>query len=196
MTARVLAHDLIYRGLSGVEWSVRWWRWILSISKSHNPTFDRTGKYSGMCQKYKRVFFLCQTFGNFDGKIIRKARIPRDTALFMPIINWISVSGVDGETASELKSIAKRKIDSVADLRLILNGEDICGLSQFRYQSPIFGIVLPKNNILELESGFRRCVSDGYWIFLKPMNYMILSSYGSCSSGVNRIEVTYELSMH
>lgn len=196
LAAEVLSSDSLLGGHTVAEWSVRWWRWLLSMPRMESPAFDLTGRNCSLYQVYPEVYFLCQTIGNSESQVIRNVTIPKNKALFMPIINWISISGVDGETVEELDSVAKKKIDAVTDLELKLDGRHVGGLNKYRSRSRVFDIILPKNNVLDATSGSRRCVSDGYWIFLKPTKKIFtLSSFGSCSSGVNRIGVNYELSV-
>jgi hypothetical protein len=194
IAADVLSIFSLYCGYTTAEWSARWWRWLLSIPRRENPAFDSTGRNCGISQQYPKVFFLCQTVGNSKSPVFRKAIVPRNKTLFLPIINWISISGVDGETDEEINSVAKKKIDAVSDLELKVNGERIKNLHDYRIRSPFFDIILPENNVLYEPPGSRRCVSDGYWIFLKPLQKKItLSSFGACSSGINRIGIVYEL---
>ena len=196
LAAEILSIDSLQYGHTTSEWTIRWWRWLLSIPRIENPAFDSTGNNCGLCQEYPEVFFLCQTIGNSESQAFRKATVPKNKALFMPIINWISISGVDGETVEELNSVAKKKMDAVTDLELKLNGKVVDGLHKYRSCSPVFDIILPENNVLDMVSGSRRCVSDGYWVFLKPVrDNFTLNSFGSCSLGVNRIGIGYELTI-
>jgi hypothetical protein len=119
------------------------------------------------------------------------------TSIFMPIINWISILHVDGETDQELVEIANKRMDVVANLQITLDDLSVKrGLEEYRVQSPFFGVTLPKGNILGSLSGPIRAVSDGYWLFFKPLQGDIkLSSFGSCSSGVTKIGVNYNLSI-
>jgi hypothetical protein len=194
--AALLSLDRSNFGCTTDEWSIRWWRWLLSIPEANNPAFDSTGKNCGLFQEYQDVFFLCQTLGNSERPIFRKASIPKDKTLFMPVINWVSLSGVDGKTDEELSLAAKKKIDSVTNLKFQLNGIEVGGLSGCRIRSKAFDITLPEKNILNATHGPTRCVSDGYWVFLKPIKEnATISTFGCCSSGINRIAISYELSL-
>ena len=115
----------------------------------------------------------------------------------MPIINWISILHIDGETDQELIEIANKGMDVVANLQITINGFTVKnGLEESQVQSPFFGVTLPEGNILGSPSGPIRAVSDGYWYFLKPLQGDTkLSSFGSCSSGVTKIGVNYNLSI-
>ena len=177
------------------EWSTKWWQWLLSIPKSNNPAFDYTGANANINQNCSEVFFLCQTYEDVLFMPNRTVIVPAGRYLFMPIINWISILHNDGETDEELIAIAKERMDIVANLTITINGITIKeGLEKYRAQSPFFDILLPADNIIELLPGPTRGISDGYWLFLKPLEKSAqLSSFGSCSSGVIKIGVNYNL---
>jgi hypothetical protein len=190
----ILPLELFHDGCTAREWTIRWWRWLISIPRDQSPAFDSTGCNSDLYQIYPEVFFLCQTVGNSKCQLLRKTMVPRNKLLFMPIINWISISGIDGESVEELNSVAKKKIDSVTDLEFSINGQVVNGLHKYRISAPLFEVIFPKDNVLDVPPGLRRCVSDGYWMFLRPIKEnIILSSFGACSSRANKIGITYEI---
>ena len=84
-------------------------------------------------------------------------------------------------------------MDAISELKIFINGITIKEeLEKYGAQSPFFNVTLPEDNIFGLSPGSRRCVADGYWLFLKPLEQNItLDSYGSCSSGVNKFAVNY-----
>ena len=43
-------------------------------------------------------------------------------SVFMPIINWISILNVDGQTDEELASVAKKRMDVVSELEVTIDG--------------------------------------------------------------------------
>ena len=60
--------------------------------------------------------------------------------------------------------------DKVNYLEAKVNDIGIKDLSKYRLQSPLFNFTLPKNNILELPlQTTTQAVSDGNWVFLKPV---------------------------
>jgi hypothetical protein len=178
------------------EWSARWWQWLLSIPKSKNPAFDSTGANANIDQNYRNVFFLCQTYESAPTVPNRTVTVPSGKSIFMPIINWVSILHIDGETDQELIDNAIKKMDVLANLKIAINGFIIKkGLEVYRAQSPIFEIMLPEDNIVGSPSGPARAVSDGYWLFLEPLDSNTsITSFGSCSSGATKIGVSYNLS--
>lgn len=187
-------------GLTYGEWSARWWQWLLSIPRSKSPAVGASGDNAYLNQDDPNVFFLCQTVESIlEGRVAQDRRIVvrAGRSVLIPIINWVSIFNVDGQTDEELVSVAKKRMDVVSELEVTLDGVTINeGLEGFRAQSPFFDMIVLEDNIFQLSSGFRRFVADGYWIFLKPLeNDIKLTTYGSCSSGVNKFGINYHISL-
>lgn len=185
-------------GHSYVQWSIMWWQWLLSIPKQTSPAMDLTGQYVSLNQTDRDVFFLSQTFGNLESVPTRKAIVPSGKAIFMPIINWISVTPDDGTNDMELQETAKRKIDTVAvqELQLSVDDRKLEGFKDYRVTSFPFEVCLPDDNLLNVKRGRTRCVSDGFWILFElPNRSHVISSYASCSSGVTKIGISYILDL-
>lgn len=182
-------------GLSYSEWCIKWWQWISSIPKHNNPALDWSGIKVYESQSDSRVLFLCQTYEGVETTPSRRNRITKGRSIFMPIINWISIMYQDGNSDNQLLEIARSKMDVVGPLEITINGVTVNkGLEEYRIQSPFFEIDLPENNLFGISAGKRRCVSDGYWVFLRPIFENIrLSSFSSCSSGLTKIKVSYDL---
>jgi hypothetical protein len=177
------------------QWTAKWWQWVLNIPAHKNPMLDQSGQNASLNQGSADVFFLCQTYEQTSSIPTRVIEIPIGKLIFMPVINWLSLSGSDGFSDEELLSIAKKRIDMVVNLEASINGERIHGLEKFRVRSPFFEVDLPEGNVIGLPPGNRRGVSEGYWIFIvsecKKVN---LKSFGSCSSGATKIGVNYNIS--
>jgi hypothetical protein len=185
-------------GRTYAEWSIKWWQWLLSIPKPYNPAFDFSGLHAGVSQSDPNMFFLCQTIEAVGFTPTRTMNIPAGHAIFMPVINWVSIMDVDGKNESELLSVAKEKMDVISDLSIIVNGvKTIEPLNNYRVNSTLFLTELPDNNIFSLPSGRRQFVSDGYWICFQPRtNNIKISSFGSCSAGITKISVNYNLNIN
>lgn len=182
-------------GLTYEQWSKKWWSWLLNIPIQNSPVYDETGRNAHWGQDDPNVFFLCQTYGQSNSNPTRRILIHRGKSLFMPLINWISITPEDGLTDSELISKAQSKMNSIRDLRMIVNGyEFTADLCQYRVQSKPFCVDLQKDNILALQPGPKKIVSDGYWILTESiLKSLYLTTFGSCSAGLTRIGVNYDL---
>ncbi len=178
------------------DWSIRWWQWISPIPRQSNPAFDLTGEFVYNSQNIDDVTFLCQRIEGRGNIPRRKSNLPYGNYFFMPIINWISIYGIDGIDDRELIAIAKEKMNVIDTLELRINGFYLTSeLMKNRVLSTFFDIDLPENNIFGLDEGRRRCISDGYWIFFQSSSdRLIVSSNSSCSSGITKIGAEYHLS--
>lgn len=182
-------------GLSYDQWCIKWWRWLLSIPKFESPVIDLTGINAKLNQNDSCVFFLCQTFECSDIVPIRNITIPRGRSVFMPLINWISTIPDDGMTDEDLVIKANKKMDAIQNIKVIINGNEInLKDTDLRVIAGPFEVTLPDANILNLDAGRTRVYSDGYWMLSRPLNSAIsLSTYGSCSLGLTKIGVLYNI---
>lgn len=184
-------------GVSYGEWAIRWWQWLLSIPKSLNPSLDTSGKNAHNNQKYPNVLFLCQTYEDTEFNPIRWINICKNTAIFIPVINWISLLHHDGESDRDLLDKATSRMDVVGNMEISINGFSMKNqLHNYRVLTPFFIVELPEDNIVDLAPGARRAIADGYWVFLKPLPKGVsLKTFGSCSSGATKIGVHYEITV-
>jgi hypothetical protein len=183
-------------GKSYEQWIVEWWKWLLSIPKSQNPAFDMSGSRMGLNQPDSSVIFLCQTIEGLETKFTRKGNMLPNRGIFMPIINWISIEGEDGESDQQLYDVAKKRIDAVVKLDFRVNDQRVnINLKEYRIQSPFFEAKINKDNIFGIEPGLRRFYSDGYWVLFKANGpSLTISSFGSCSSGITNVAIEYDIS--
>lgn len=184
-------------GLTFNQWTVKWWKWLLSIPKSMNPSIDLNGENALISQPDRRVFFLCQSIEGTIEKPTRKLSIPKGKSIFMPILNWISTFYEDGNSKLELVETAAERINAIENLQVKIGGKNIQGLKEYRFKSKFFEVNLPTINILGLPSGKSLFFSDGYWLFTKRIfNDTEISTFASCSSGLTKIGVNYSIKVY
>lgn len=181
-------------GLTFSQWTIKWWQWLLSIPKENNPAFDMSGTHVSENQWDPNVWFLAGTFG---GSVIRSCKMPLGKAILIPVINY-ECSFADEPTItteSELKLKCEREIDDIKNLFFGIDELFLRDLSAYRTPSPLFDVDLGENNILGVHECTTKMISDGYWIFVKPLgigSHKLISS-GSCRSGRIMIGTTYDL---
>jgi hypothetical protein len=196
-------YSIMYRrdenpfGKTWEEWTAKWWRWILSIPKESNPGIDTTGKKFDTNQNDPNVLFLVGTYG---GSAERNYTIPKGKALLFPIINFTTSYAEEPalKTESELISRAKSDIDDIVNKEATVDGVGLHEVDKYRVASLPFDITLPENNALGLEAGPTLAVSDGYWVFLKPLTpgKHEIHAAGSCSSGKTTVDITFRLTVN
>jgi hypothetical protein len=154
-------------GMTYGEWTAKWWQWIYSMPEEDNPAVDATGENCANNQSGP-VWFLAGTFG---GAVTRECTIPSDKAILYAIMNVECDSATDPtlDTESELRSCAKADQDTVITKEITIDGVNISNLDSYRFQSPLFNLTFPENNIAGIAPQTAKAVSDGYWIFLEPL---------------------------
>ena len=185
-------------GLTISHWTIKWWRWLLSIPKDKNPALDMSGTNLSESQTDPNVWFLAGTLG---GAVMRNCKIPLGKAILMPVINY-RCSFADEpaiNTEEELTLKCNKEIDDIKNLSFRIDDMFVADMSSYRICSPLFDVCLGENNIENntlYDNRFdTKMVSDGYWIFLKPLNpglHKLISS-GSCRSGKIMIATNYDL---
>jgi len=147
------------------EWTVLWWKWLLSIPKKTNPALDTTGRYCHKSQTNQNAWFLAGTRG---GPAERRCKIPYGKAILFPVITSEFSFSQDPNlnTEEQLIRAVEQDIDTVNRLMVVVDGITLEGLDvfrdNFRVRSQPFDF--------KIEGVNTRIVSDGYWIFLKPPN--------------------------
>lgn len=156
-------------GVSYAEWTARFWQWLLEQPSDNNPLNDQTGKNCANNQKDPNVWFLLGTAG---GSAERTCVIHAGKAILVSIINVVCSYATDPElkSESELRSCAKTDQDKVTSVELTLDGVKLPDLKKYRIQSPLFDVTFPKNNVFGGKPGPTKAISDGYWVFLKPLS--------------------------
>ena len=154
-------------GLTYGEWTAKWWQWIYSMPEEDNPAVDDTGVNCANNQSGP-VWFLAGTFG---GAVTRECTIPSDKAILFPIMNVECDSATDPsfDTEAELRSCAKADQDTVITKEIMINGVNIGNLDSYRFQSPLFNLTFPENNIAGIAPQTAEAVSDGFWVMLEPL---------------------------
>jgi hypothetical protein len=173
-------------GDSWEQWTTKWWQWLLSISKDVNPALDTTGEVFSLAtqDRNSKVIFLP---GNLGGSSVRTYVLPLGKALLIPIINFTTSYSEEPNLKSEpdLVERAKKDIDDIVERFAEVDGWPIYNLGEYRVHAPPFKIFVVANNIFNIPPGDTTAVSDGYWIFLRPLNTGTheIHTIGSCSSG-------------
>jgi hypothetical protein len=166
-TGKIFPPDTMPYNMTYGEWSAKWWQWILSIPTENNPLNDDNGRNCAVEQSGP-VWFLVGTTG---GLIERTCTIPGGSAILIPVINgecsYAEYPSFGSE--SELRSCAITQMDKATQLKARIDGVDVTDLNTYRFQSPLFNLTLPENNIFGLPAGTTEAVADGFWILLEPL---------------------------
>ncbi len=180
-------------GLSYIEWTIRWWKWLMAFPKPCNPAFDQSGSDCAKNQSDKNVWFLAGTvMPVLSAK--RSCAIPHGRAILFPVINNLIsyLEYPDLETDDQLKALARK--DYKLGIEMLLTIDDwILSHEICRIDSNPFEIEYPNDNIFDTRPGVSRAVSDGFWIFLAPLSKGIHSIYFSAKDLNYQTNVSYAI---
>lgn len=154
-------------GMSYEDWTVKWWKWLLSIPSETNPSLDKTGQDCGLEQGNLSLFFLA---GGAGGVVERTCDVPADKGILIPV-NTVECSLLEfpaAKTDADLQKCAEKDESSNPGLFLSVDGREFKDLAKYRVPSRAFDINFSQNNIFGV-SGPTRAVSDGYWVILEPL---------------------------
>lgn len=151
-------------GMTYGEWTSEWWRWFLSIPTDQNPINDPAGERCAE-QQSGPVWFLV---GSGGGRAERSCAVPAGVAILIPAINVECSLAEDDSLKNEadLRACANSDQDLVTQTAATLDGSE---LEVHRVESPLFDVTFPADNIFAAPEGPTQAVSDGYWVFLKPL---------------------------
>lgn len=183
-------------GLTLGQWTVEWWKWLLSCPIQANPAYDGTGINSSLNQRGP-IWFLAGTFGEHEVPH-RASSIPSGKGILFPIINYELnlLENPEFVTDDALIRAVKKDEDDIKNILVIVDGQS---LSPLRVQTDpkLFFIHLPPDNCLHLPPKRIKFASDGYWIFLKPLRIgqHRIFFHASCSGGVRKCTVSYDITV-
>lgn len=183
-------------GQSYGYWTVKWWRWFLSIPKSNNPALDESGKHAHINQPAAHVWFLAGKIANENGYLpYRLCRLPEGRSVLFPVINFEANPLEYRELKTDRDVIERVRIeeDSITRKECSVNGKPVPP-QRVKSEPLIFELRLDEESVLSVKGGGTTFASaDGYWVFLKPLargNYTV-SFEGSCKYGKIKSGATY-----
>jgi hypothetical protein len=154
-------------GMTYGEWTAIWWQWFLSMPTNDNPINDQTGELCDSNQDGP-VWLLV---GSGGGQAKRSCEIPAGKAILIPAIIVECSYAEDSSltTEADLRACAKSDQDLVSDVWATINGVDLPDEDVYRVDSPLFDFTFIANNVISAPEGPTQAVSDGFWLFLKPL---------------------------
>jgi len=151
------------------EWTSKWWQWVMSIPRDKNPLLDTTGEYC--CQGQNGpVWFLAGTADIIQ--VERRCTIPTGKSILFPIIvSQFSYSEIPYiKTDEELIAHTAKDIDRWILLNATVDGFKLNDLDKYRVSVGPFDLAVSENNIWNMQAGTTKAVSDGFWLFLEPLD--------------------------
>lgn len=159
----LLSPDALVANRSQEDWSRVWWQWAASFEQAESPVADETGERCGAHQSGD-VWFLAGTYGT--KRTIRTCRVPRDTHLFFPLINYVVMPNRAPVSCEAVTNTAARMTDAASNLVLKIDGERHGDLSRHRQATrecfDIGVLVTPPVRMYP-------AAANGYYAMLRPL---------------------------
>ncbi len=165
-------------GKTNQQWSTEWWRTMMSYDCTNNPLNQQS--LSMTINQASPVVFLS---GMPSGISVRTIEVPRDKALFVPIINVLKEfpsTNTDqnprpGQTVEQyLKAEAATYINLATNMKVVLDRDLIKITSKERVATGLFNFKANKDLagcVGQAVTGQVQVgVSDGYWIVIDHLS--------------------------
>jgi hypothetical protein len=209
---KIFDRDSVVYGRTYSEWNAAWQQWADSIPTSQHPLFD-----NGDCSigQSGPVWFLGGKFvpvgGTAVNNVLRDCSMPTGKSLYVAVYNAEDSALEETNTGlaqpaqiGDLRDITETEMDSVADLRMEIDGEHIREIKErFRVQSPAFVFTLPADNFFTAigEGPFQAgtyfpAVDDGYYVMVAPLSIGDHTIHFHGAAGPYVRDVTYNISVH
>lgn len=152
-------------GLTYSEWTAKWWQWFIKIPNIQHPFGDTTGEKCSLMQNGP-VWFLVGS----AGKVERDCTISSDKAILIPIINTeCSYSESPNlKTKQDLTNCAVEG-QTNAQISASLDNRSIVDPKKYRITTDIFNVTYADDPVFPTNSKVSEAVSDGWYLFLEPM---------------------------
>ncbi|MGB0128829.1 MAG: hypothetical protein WBP72_14415 [Rhodocyclaceae bacterium] len=164
-------------GVTQADWTVRWWRWWMSIPQGVGPTNDTDGTQCGINQEGP-VWFIGGPIGD-NLSYERSCTVPAGKWILLPVINYlndypcVSDPGFQPGERQTLEAFlaegATSVIDGVTTYDAIL---DKRAAPVRRIRTGLFGFTAAADlNRFDtcLTGSPQLGVADGYFVFLEPL---------------------------
>jgi hypothetical protein len=185
-------------GLTYGQWTVKWWRWSLSIPKSINPATDDSGKFAYVNQPTSGVWFLAGKVASEHRTIPKRfCKIPASCSILFPVVNC-EISRLERpelKTDTDLKNHVDADEDTIILKKCIVDGKPV-PVQRIKSDPEVFEVTISEDNIYGIKStGRTTAAADGYWVFLRPLpiGEHYISFQGSCEKGKLNSGANYRL---
>ena len=157
-------------GLTFEEWASKWWQWAYNQPKGSNPLVDdNRGSLCKNGQDNENVWYLAGTLIN-NSEVVRYCTVPLGKAILFPI-SVAECSASKSNWWNNLFSNITEQLWKVCNAKMIKQNvtyDDQTMNPVFVKSSKIFKLVLPPNNVKDVEPGEKEAVNKGYWLMIEP----------------------------
>jgi hypothetical protein len=152
-------------GATYPQWAADWSEWIFSIPKDQSPFFDPDGQFCQVGQSGS-VFLLGSNFG---GESARHCAVRAGQSILFSPGGVTGVLHVDADTVEELRAYV---VDTLAYFTVSadIDGVPLQNLQRYSFVSPLHGLALPPDNVLDWLPGDYEAIDGGYFVMHTPFS--------------------------
>ena len=158
--------DDVPYGKSYQEWTSKWWQWHISIPLSQHPRENYTSDKCSIAQNGPVWFLADGPNGKWEE---RECIIPKDKSIIVQVLGSECDYGeANLKNDQDVMTCVDRGMIG-SKVKAILDGNQITELQKNRIGHYWFNITVPLDNIYEEPAGTYRALTDGWFLFLKPL---------------------------
>ena len=175
------------------DWTAKLSKWAYSFSGyNNNALLNPNGTVLMKYQPDNEPMFFLSGAWNSVGN--RSLNIPSDKGILFPVLNAEAsfTSFPNAKSEDDLKKILKFVLKAATYVGVQINGIPI---QHHRITTSLFDSYYAENNIFGWKSGPTKAVSDGYWVFLKPLPVGKYKIHLLGEQSFYRTEVTYDINV-
>ena len=151
------------------------WKWLVSIPKTHTPESDLTGEHSATGQTNNSPIFFLSIGPNRRPAVKRSCTISNGKGILIPVMVVVvsdkEVPEIPNPTINDLRRKAKKDQDSVTNMHLRIDNEEfnMDDLKKYRIHTGVFNVKFPKNALWDLSEGPAKAIAGGHYIITKSL---------------------------
>ena len=154
-----------------------WWKWALEAPTATNPLIDDTGAKCATGQPGAILFFLAGLPAGGTGA--RSCDVPRNRALFFPVINLLYGAFLNDPEPTRTVDFARQQVacEAGAQTSVTIDGRPLPSRQIVHERSIVFKVQLPADNIFGLTPDvatdlvFSPTVDQGDYVLLAPLRH-------------------------
>lgn len=159
-------------GIPYATYIENFWKKTCSFPKNNNPARrNNDGQRDEIANKNSDspVFYLNICCDGEGSLVERTCKVPRGKGCFIPVLSVVvSEKEVQNPSVEKLKKLAKEDQDSVIDLSVKLDGNEVKDVHRYRFSTNVFDLEFPQNALFDVSAGHCKAVADGFYLITKP----------------------------
>ena len=149
-------------GVSYGDWASRWWTWLLGFPADTSPALvDSCDAGQGT-----DVVFIPQTF--LDMNVQTTCHVAAGQSVLVSPAGSLTTAD-PGDTDADIIASTAAALESLTNIRLTVDGQDVPGLDAYLVAGDPFELPLVADNLFGAPEGTARAVGGGWFVMLSDL---------------------------